>query len=265
MRHNCTKTAPIEPRFRRVTMATGKRRAAFFTPPELDLLMRTYGEFEHVFKKKCNTAAAAKEREAAWEKIAARVNACNSAGVTRTWQQLKMKYKNMVQTASRKKADDLKTGGDPPPPPPPPLKEEEEELDIKPIVGQPLAEAIPGGSSSSELTPQDTSAFIKYSDGAIFLLEPLHTTTDVGTDEEPKEMHSAVTEEKPQRPTEGMDGQQQDTASTSTAQTDTLPVKEIYRIHLLKKIQKTDKEMQYLDRQIMKADLEIQLLEHKLE
>lgn len=44
-----------------------------------------------------------------------------------------------------------------------------------------------------------------------------------------------------------------------------LPVKEIYKIHLLKKIQKTDKEMQYLDRQIRRADLEIEILEHKLE
>ena len=56
-------------------MAIGKRRAAFFTPVELEILMRSHGEFEHVFRKKCNTAAAAKERETAWEKIAARVNA----------------------------------------------------------------------------------------------------------------------------------------------------------------------------------------------
>ena len=44
-----------------------------------------------------------------------------------------------------------------------------------------------------------------------------------------------------------------------------LPVKHIYQIHLLRKIQKTDKEMQYLDHQIKKADLEIEILEHKLE
>ncbi len=55
-------------------MAMGKRRAAFFTPLELDILMRSYSEFENVFRKKCNTAAAAKERETAWENIAA-VNA----------------------------------------------------------------------------------------------------------------------------------------------------------------------------------------------
>lgn len=44
-----------------------------------------------------------------------------------------------------------------------------------------------------------------------------------------------------------------------------LPGKEIYNIHLLKKIQKTNKEMQNLDRQIRRADLEIEILEHKLE
>ena len=44
-----------------------------------------------------------------------------------------------------------------------------------------------------------------------------------------------------------------------------LPVKEVYRIHELKKIKKTDKEMLYLDRQIRRADLEIEILEHKLE
>ena len=37
--------------------------------------MRTYSEFEHVFSLKKATAAAAKERELVWEKIAARVNA----------------------------------------------------------------------------------------------------------------------------------------------------------------------------------------------
>ena len=44
-----------------------------------------------------------------------------------------------------------------------------------------------------------------------------------------------------------------------------LPIKEVYKIHLLEKIQKTDKEMLYLDRQIRRADLEIEILEHKLE
>ena len=45
-----------------------------------------------------------------------------------------------------------------------------------------------------------------------------------------------------------------------------LPVKDIYKIHLLKFFfKKTDKEMQYLDSRIRRADLEIEILEHKLE
>lgn len=57
-------------------METGQRkRSAYFTPLEIDILLGVYGEYEHIFSKKGNTAAAAKERELAWERIAARVNA----------------------------------------------------------------------------------------------------------------------------------------------------------------------------------------------
>ncbi|KAK0144678.1 hypothetical protein N1851_017021 [Merluccius polli] len=87
-------------------MATGKRRATFFSNLELDILMRSYGEFQHVFRKKCNTAA--------------------------------------------KKADARKTGGGPAPPP----LTEAEELALSQYIGRPVAEGIPGGSSSSESTPQ---------------------------------------------------------------------------------------------------------------
>ena len=44
-------------------------------PLELEVLMQAYGDYEHIFRRRCNTAAAAKDRETAWEKIAARVNA----------------------------------------------------------------------------------------------------------------------------------------------------------------------------------------------
>ncbi|KAK0139240.1 hypothetical protein N1851_024171 [Merluccius polli] len=112
----------------RVTMATGKRRATYFNNIELETLMHAYGEYLHVFRKKSNTAAAAKERETAWEKIASRVNA--------------------------KKADSRKTGGGPAPPP----LTVAEELALSHNTGRPVAEGIPGGSSSSECTPQDTMA-----------------------------------------------------------------------------------------------------------
>ncbi|KAK0152191.1 hypothetical protein N1851_006423 [Merluccius polli] len=136
-------------------MTTERKRSTYFNALELEVLMLAYADYEHIFHRKSNTAAAAKEREAAWEKIAARVNACNSKGERRTWQQQKMKHKNIIQNANRKKAEARKTGGGPPPPP----LTEAEELALSQNRGRPAAEGIPGGSSSEPVTPQDTSAY----------------------------------------------------------------------------------------------------------
>ncbi|XP_047437513.1 ribosome biogenesis protein ERB1-like [Mugil cephalus] len=51
-------------------------------------------------------------------------------------------------------------------------EDEQDQIKIQDSLQIILAEGIPGGSSSSESTPQDTSAFIKYSDGTICLVEP---------------------------------------------------------------------------------------------
>ena len=52
-----------------------KTRSEYFTPIELEVLMTSYDDYKSVFVKKSNTKVAAKEREAAWGKIADRVNA----------------------------------------------------------------------------------------------------------------------------------------------------------------------------------------------
>ncbi|KAI7803053.1 putative myb/SANT-like DNA-binding domain-containing protein 4-like [Triplophysa rosa] len=218
--------------------ARDKKRSVYFSPVELEVLLQAYSEYEHIFRKKSNTAAAAKERESAWGKIASRVNACNRSAIKRTWQQMKMKYKNIIQSANRKRAEARKTGGGPAPPP----LTDAEEMALSLNTGRPVAEGIPGGSSSEPVTPQDTSAYIIYSDGNVNLVEPLITTEPQSVDEGDEETLSADTE----RPTE-------------------LPVKELYKLHLIKQLQKTDKELVYLDRQILKTDLEIELLRHKLE
>lgn len=57
-------------------MATGnKKRFAYFTPLQLEILVHPYSEFEHVFKIESNSATVAKDREQAWEKIGVAVNA----------------------------------------------------------------------------------------------------------------------------------------------------------------------------------------------
>ena len=65
MHHNYKKPASMEPRFNESPWQRGSEGRRFFTTLELEILMRSYGEFEHVFRKKCNTTAAAKERETA--------------------------------------------------------------------------------------------------------------------------------------------------------------------------------------------------------
>ncbi|KAK0133455.1 hypothetical protein N1851_031051 [Merluccius polli] len=150
-------------------MTTETKRSTYFNVLELEVLMLAYGEYEH-FGEVQHRRSSEGERDAR-EKIAARVNACNSTGEKRTWKQLKMKHKNIIQNANRKKAEARKTGGGPPPPPPPPLTEAEE-LALSQNRGRPVAEGIPGGSSSESVTPQDTIV-----DGVICLVQPPTETT----------------------------------------------------------------------------------------
>ncbi|XP_026095376.1 uncharacterized protein LOC113073011 isoform X3 [Carassius auratus] len=130
----------------RVTMETQseKKRAAYFTEAELEVLMHAYEEFKPIILKRSNTAASAKARELAWQKITDRVNACNPSGATRTLSQVKMKHKNILQKANRKKTEARLTGGGPPPPPLTPS----EELALSLNKGRPVVAGIPGGSSS---------------------------------------------------------------------------------------------------------------------
>ncbi len=46
-----------------------KKRAAYFTEAELEVLMLAYEEYKPIILKKSNTAAASKERELAWQRI----------------------------------------------------------------------------------------------------------------------------------------------------------------------------------------------------
>ena len=52
-----------------------KKSSSYFTTMELEVLVQAYSDYEHIFRRKSNTAVAAKERETARKKIAARVNA----------------------------------------------------------------------------------------------------------------------------------------------------------------------------------------------
>ncbi|XP_035392197.1 uncharacterized protein si:ch211-107p11.3 isoform X3 [Electrophorus electricus] len=88
-----------------------RERAAFFSQFEQEVILKTFEEYKAIITAKCNTAAAAKSRVEAWQKIAERLNASNPSNVKRTWQQVKVKYKNIVQCANRKRAQKQRLGG----------------------------------------------------------------------------------------------------------------------------------------------------------
>ncbi|CAL8352003.1 unnamed protein product [Boreogadus saida] len=160
--------------------------------------MQAYAEQVPIFTKKSNTAAAARAREGAWQEIAEQVNANNPSCPKRTWQQMKMKYKNIVQTANRKKAEARKTGGGPPPAP----LTVAEEMALSQQSMRPVAEGIPGGSSSDPPTPQDRSAFIRVTDGVIALLEPDALTNLHAIEDDGETLSAAFEREEEERPIE---------------------------------------------------------------
>ncbi|KAL3971073.1 nuclear receptor subfamily 1 group D member 2 [Sarotherodon galilaeus] len=130
-----------------------KERAQYFTPAEQELLIEGYQEFQSLIKTQGNTAKAAKARREGWQKVADKLNTATT-GPTRTWEQVKVKYKNILQNATKKRAEQQQTGGGPAPPRHTPA----EELALGLNATRPIVEGIPGGSSSLDQQPGCSSS-----------------------------------------------------------------------------------------------------------
>ncbi|XP_004065530.2 uncharacterized protein LOC101158414 isoform X2 [Oryzias latipes] len=246
-----------------------KKRASYFSETELEVLMTAYEEYKPVLTKKSNTAASAKERISAWQQITDRVNACNTPGTRRTLSQVKMKHKNILQQANRKKAEALRAGGGPLSLPP------AEELDL-PLKGEPAIDGTPGGSSSDSAT--NTMALVKCidADGQFVLMEPPASLHSVKVDEDEEEAAFAVRELDSSRPMEVHDapiailqniagaGSADEGRCPSTMNLGSLPTTELHKVHLLRQIKKCDLEMDLIQLNAKKTSLEIELLERQL-
>ncbi|XP_048040076.1 GT1 domain-containing protein [Megalobrama amblycephala] len=202
-----------------------KQRAAYFSPAELQLLIEGYDEVKHLIKTKGNTIAAAKVRQDAWRKISVKLNASNPLGPRRTWQQVKTKYKNIVQSANKRKAALKKMGLLP-------TKEEyidEEELPPENDVEGPIIERIIGGCCSDPGDEAGCSSFVKVNDHGLNLLPP-PILSDDELDSEPVE-----------------------------------DVKTLYMKYLQVEISNRKQEMAYRALKMRKVEKEIQLLDRKLD
>ncbi|KAM9441200.1 uncharacterized protein Hap1MRO34_026290 isoform 3-T3 [Clarias gariepinus] len=211
-------------------MATkGKDRAAMFTATEQRLLLETYEEFKDVITKKGNTAAINKAREKGWQEIADRLNASNLSEGKRTWQQVKIKYKNIVQNATKKKTEVAGTGGGPPPASFTPAEEINK--------GRPVLEGIEGGTSSKMISP----SIRMTKDSVCFMDPPDIMLPGEGPSVEEDEETVSVCSRRP----EDADTVLEPSQSGTTCEKNPENIKGVYKRYLLKQMEATDIDIQY--------------------
>ncbi|XP_057196972.1 GT1 domain-containing protein isoform X1 [Triplophysa rosa] len=205
-----------------------KQRAAYFTPAELQIIIEGYEEVKHLLKTKGNTVAASKVRQDGWRKIAAKLNAFCPMGPKRTWQQVKVKYKNIIQSANRRKAAMKKvTLGEVT------TKEEyvaAEELPPENDMDGPVIESIVGGCCSDPGDVASYSSYVKVTEHELTLLPPPTISEDEQAESEPVE-----------------------------------DVKVLYKKYLQVEISSRRQEMAYRALKMRKVEKEIELLDRKLE
>nr|XP_046174834.1 uncharacterized protein LOC124007975 isoform X1 [Oncorhynchus gorbuscha]XP_046174835.1 uncharacterized protein LOC124007975 isoform X1 [Oncorhynchus gorbuscha] len=243
-------------------------RAAYFSRSEAQILMEAYEEVKDIIKKKGNTATVIKQREKAWQSIADRLNALNMNGPKRTWQQVKIKYKNILQNAVKKNTHRQGTGGGSPKADLTPAEDMVLELN----KGRPVLEGIPGGKETSIGSSQDATRFIQVSGSPVFLLEPPAQAPD---DADPGEGPSAAATAH-----DGDDDDEEETISLDSRRHESSQaIRKLYGNHLRRQIELADIDIQYKKkkmenlaleseikkRTIRKLDLEIKKLERELQ
>ncbi|XP_072566395.1 uncharacterized protein [Paramormyrops kingsleyae] len=142
-------------------------RAPYFTEAECVIIMQGYEEFKSTIQGKSNTSAANKSRQACWQRIADRVNACSNTA-QRTWQQVRMKYKNIMTSANKKKLSIKATGGGPPPE----AFSRAEELAVANNVGRPIMEGVEGGVRSDPGASDMCTLYVQVEGGNMQVLQP---------------------------------------------------------------------------------------------
>ncbi|XP_055737457.1 uncharacterized protein LOC129822926 isoform X2 [Salvelinus fontinalis] len=241
-------------------------RAAYFSLSEAQILMEAYEEVKDIIKKKGNTATVIKQREKAWQSIADRLNALNMNGPKRTWQQVKIKYKNILQNAVKKNAHRQGTGGGSPKADLTPAEDMALELN----KGRPVLEGIPGGKETSIGSSQDATRFIQVSGSTVFLLEPpAQAPDDADPGEGPSAAATAHDEDDDEEETISLDSRRHESSQA---------IRKLYGNHLRHQIELADIDIQYKKkkmenlaleseikkRTIRKLDLEIKKLEREV-
>ncbi|XP_022052574.1 uncharacterized protein LOC110953059 [Acanthochromis polyacanthus] len=240
-------------------MMRKQERAHFFSSKEQELILKLYEEEREILTAKSNTTSASKLREEAWQRIADKINEVSDSGYKRTWQQVKVKHKNIVQTAKRRRAEvNRNEEGSATPS----LTSAEEDV-LHHKDSRLKVEVLPSGACVDPITVSDNS-FMSVSGHPVLLLPITKTEpeslssdeTDVSDSHFEGDVHISSFQERPN----SVGG----AAGGRGAERQTDDVKTLYCCYLKKEIENRDQEMAYRALKMRKLEKELLLLDKQL-
>nr|XP_020446118.1 uncharacterized protein LOC109954843 [Monopterus albus] len=240
-------------------MMKKQERAHFFSSKEQDLILKLYEEERGILTAKSNTTSASKLREEAWQRIADKINAVSDSGYKRTWQQVKVKHKNIVQTAKRRRAEVMRSEDGSATPSLAPVEENVSQHNDNRL----RVEVLPGGACIEQLTGSESS-FISVSGHPVLLLpvtktEPESLSSD-GTDVSDAHFEGYVRSSSLQERATSPPA----TPDIRRAERRTEDIRALYCCYLKKEIENRDQQMAYRALKMRKLEKEILLLDKQL-
>ncbi|KAM7017715.1 uncharacterized protein LKV04_013244 [Tautogolabrus adspersus] len=238
-------------------MMKKNERAHFFSPKEQDLILKLYEEEREILTAKSNTTSASRNREEAWQRIADKINAVSDSGYKRTWQQVKVKHKNIVQTAKRRRLEVMRNESGSATPS---LNSAEEDV-LQHKDSRLRLEVLPGGACIEPLTESESSLM----SGHPVLLLPITKT-------EPDSLSSDETDVSDSH----FEGDVQNSsfqeraniacAATSdrSAERQKEDIRALYCSYLRKEMENRDQQMAHRALKMKKLEKEILLLDKQL-
>uniref|UniRef100_A0A1A7XJ58 Myb/SANT-like DNA-binding domain-containing protein n=2 Tax=Iconisemion striatum TaxID=60296 RepID=A0A1A7XJ58_9TELE len=234
-----------------------QERAHFFSSKEQDLVLKLYEEEREILTAKSNTTSASKLREEAWQRIADKINAVSDSGYRRTWQQVKIKHKNITQTAKRKKVDTLRTEGGSPS-----LNSAEDDV-MHGRENTLRVEVLPGGACIGPTTGSDSS-LMSVSGHPVLLLPVMKTEQESLSGDETDISDTHCEGEVQNCRFQEAGSSAEATAGVKGGEKQTDDIKALYCAYLKKEMENRDQEMAYRALKMRKLEKEIQLLDKQL-
>ncbi|XP_029913652.1 uncharacterized protein LOC115363529 isoform X2 [Myripristis murdjan] len=256
-----------------VCLMKSRERTAYFTAEEQRIILEKYEEEKLNIHLKSNTAAAAKSRQNAWQRIADCINACNPSGVKRTWEQVKVKHKNIIAFANRKRNLQRQAGRGGPGEKCSPA----EELALTNNEARPIKDGVeagvasnPGSQSTHVTTYGDimevvvpgvppTSDTMSQAEAVDIRDEMLSTSSDRAVEEEnhrsPGEPRASTRTGRQSRSSTCWGGRGTQLKRSQKSAAD--PVRALYKRSL-------EKDLKYKDLKMQKMELEIEYLKLKI-